>query len=82
MVTVCRGGLLVPDCATTDILPMRCSRGGAQTTEVIGTASAHKANGLGSSASLPHGPGRIDGAALAAAPPTHLTWARQQGATR
>ena len=52
------------DCATTHILLPTALQPRRADTEVIGTALAHKANGLGFR--RPPGPGRIDGAALAA----------------
>ena len=73
------------DCATTHILlPTALQPRRADTTEVIGTALAHKANGLGFRR-IAARMGRAESTVrrwLRRATDKHLTWACQQGATR
>ena len=73
------------DCATTHILlPTALQPPRADTTEVIGTALAHKANGLGFRR-IAARMGRAELTVrrwLRRATDKHLTWACQQGATR
>jgi len=75
----------VPHCATTHILlPTALQPRRADTTEVIGTALAHKANGLGFQR-IAARMGRAESTVrrwLRRATDKHLTWACQQGATR
>lgn len=73
------------DCATTHILlPTALQPRRADTTEVIGTALAYKANGLGFRR-IAARMGRAESTVrrwLRRATDKHLTWACQQGATR
>jgi transposase-like protein len=73
------------DCATTHILlPTALQPRRADTTEVIGTALAHKANGLGFRR-IAARMGRAESTVrrwLRRATDKHLTWACQQGTTR
>jgi len=73
------------DCAITHILlPIALQPRRADTTEVIGTALAHKANGLGFRR-IAARMGRAKSTVrrwLRRATDKHLTWACQQGATR
>jgi hypothetical protein len=73
------------DCATTHILlPTALQPRRADTTEVIGTALAHKANGLGFRRVAAR-MGRAESTVrrwLRRATDKHLTWACQQGTTR
>ena len=73
------------DCAATHILlPTALQPRRADTTEVIGTALAHKANGLGFRR-IAARMGRAESTVrrwLRRATDKHLSWACQQGATR
>ena len=73
------------DCATTHILlPTALQPRRADTTEVIGTALAHRANGLGFRR-IAARMGRAESTVrrwLRRATDKHLSWACQQGATR
>lgn len=73
------------DCRTTHIvLPAALQPRRADTTEVIGTALVHKANGLGYRR-IATIMGRAESTVrrwLRRSSPTHLEWMRQQGASR